>query len=406
MTRRKRVVVIGGGITGTLCARSLAIAGFEVDLLEAHHLGNGSSSRTAAGIRQQFSTPDTVRAMRHCVAFYRQFHDEAGAPSMDAQGYLFLHDDEARLHTATGVVKMQQDAGLSEVEALDAAALKRRFPWVDTETIVGATWCPTDGFLHPQIVYNEAARQARAAGARIHQKAPVFDHEAQGDRLVAVRTDTDRFEADFFVDATNAWAPRTARYLGATVVPVDPLKRYLWFLNRPDSFAAADLRRMPLVIAPTGAYCRPEHDQSLLFGKKYDVPALIDFSSEDQDTVEVEFAHNAGTDAVPYEVWMELATAIPTLAEFEGVTASTAGFYGTTPDHNPFIDFDPLRTNLVRAVGFSGHGAMMGPFTAAAVTALCTAGAPLSTVSLPEGTVSMGAFSMVRSFAHAETMVI
>ena len=103
---------------------------------------------------------------------------------------------------------------------------------------------------------------------------------------------------------------------------------------------------------------------------------------------------------------MELAGVIPALAEFEGVTASTAGFYGTTPDHNPFIDFDPKRTNLIRAVGFSGHGAMMGPFTAAAVAALCDAAQPIERVSLPTGTVSMAPFALNRAFDHAETMVI
>ena len=69
----RSAVCIGGGITGVLAARELLLAGWKVTVLEGRHVGAGSSSRTAAGIRQQFSTPETVRGMRYAVAFYRSF---------------------------------------------------------------------------------------------------------------------------------------------------------------------------------------------------------------------------------------------------------------------------------------------------------------------------------------------
>ena len=69
--------------------------------------------------------------------------------------------------------------------------------------------------------------------------------------------------------------------------------------------------------------------------------------------------------------------------EFGGVQATTAGFYAVTPDHNPFLDVDPAVPNLIRLVGFSGHGAMFGPFTAAVARAgRCDSGAPWPTPRL------------------------
>ena len=65
----QRVVIIGAGITGALCAWRFQAAGWQVTVLEAQHIGAGSSSRTAAGIRQQFSTPETVLGMRYAVDF-------------------------------------------------------------------------------------------------------------------------------------------------------------------------------------------------------------------------------------------------------------------------------------------------------------------------------------------------
>ena len=45
------VAIIGGGVSGALCAARLAQRGFSVTLLEKAAIGNGSSSRSMAGIR-------------------------------------------------------------------------------------------------------------------------------------------------------------------------------------------------------------------------------------------------------------------------------------------------------------------------------------------------------------------
>ena len=48
------------------------------------------------------------------------------------------------------------------------------------------------------------------------------------------------------------------------------------------------------------------------------------------------------------EVWMELAESLPALEEFAGLDATTAGYYAVTPDHNPFLGFDPKQPALLR----------------------------------------------------------
>ncbi len=47
----EHVVLIGGGSTNALAAVRLAERGFRVTVLEKAKIGNGSSSRSAAGIR-------------------------------------------------------------------------------------------------------------------------------------------------------------------------------------------------------------------------------------------------------------------------------------------------------------------------------------------------------------------
>jgi sarcosine oxidase, subunit beta len=402
----RRAVCIGAGITGVLVARELLLAGWEVTILEGRHVGAGSSSRTAAGIRQQFSTPETVRGMQYAVRFYEAFQAEIedGTSPIVQNGYLFLHAEAERWAAARERAEMQRACGLG-VEVLEGAALRRAFPWV-AEALLGGTFCPTDGFLLPHLIYNEGARRVRALGGRVVQNAPVVGTADDGARIREVNTPSGSYGADLFVDCTNAWARRTGEVLGAEPLPVDPLKRYLWFLARDGALSEDELARMPLVVGPTGVYVRPENQGSLLMGKAYDVPPEPAFDDEDQDRVAPAFSHTAGVDGAAVQAWMEIAEAVPAVGEFAGLTATACGYYGTTPDHNPFLGFDPRRPNLIRLVGFSGHGAMFGPFTAAVAAALAEAGRDVPEVVLDGAAVGIGAFRIGRPLGQAEQMVI
>jgi sarcosine oxidase, subunit beta len=403
----RRAVVIGAGITGVLTARELLLDGWKVTVLEGNHVGSGSSSRTAAGIRQQFSTPGTVWGMRYCVDFYKRFTDEVEdhTPPIVQNGYLFLHDDEARWAEAQKIAMMQRSVGL-DVDILDAQALAERFGWVAKEGLLGGTHCASDGFLRPHLVYNEGARRILELGGALHQKAPVTGATCQGDRLSAVHTPKGTFEADLFIDCTNAWTRRLSTVLGGAPLDVEPLKRYLWFLARGGTMSAETLAGMPLTITPQGGYCRPENANTLMMGKKHDTPPDWSFSYEDQDHIEAEYSHDGGIDAKPFELWMELAAAIPELEAFDGFQATTGGYYATTPDHNPFLGYDPHRPNLMHLVGFSGHGAMMAPFTARVAKALADAGTDLPAFNLEGTDVPLSAFHIGRPYTHHEAMVI
>jgi sarcosine oxidase subunit beta len=234
----------------------------------------------------------------------------------------------------------------------------------------------------------------------------VIGAEHVGGRLVAVRTPQGTHAADLFVDATNAWSPRLGRLLGGVDLPIAPRKRYLWMCERAGSLTAAELAAMPLTIAPSGAYCRPENDASMLMGWAHEAPEEPDFSNEDQDRIEPAFWHRGGTDTLGFATWASLAEVLPALGEFGGLTATTCGYYGVTPDHNPFLGFDPQVPNLLRLAGFSGHGAMFGPFTALIGEALAEAGQDVATVRALGIDCPLGAFRIGREFHHGEHMVI
>lgn len=406
----RRAVVIGGGITGTLTGCALLRAGWEVTLIEALHIGAGSSSRTAAGIRQQFSTRESVLGMRYSVDFYKHWQQSMGQDGqpIEQNGYLFLVQGEDAWKAAQKRVSDQQNWGLTEVQALSPQQTVERFSYVDPEEITGATWCPSDGFLRPDVVYSEAAAAFRALGGTLLQGSPLVQAERAGERLISITTGKGAvLNADVFLDCTNAWSRRVGDILGAAHLPIQALKRYLWFIERGDSMSEAELLKMPLIISPQGAYCRPENAGSLMTGWKHQAPDVsANFAYDDQDIIEPAYFHKNDADSRPFETWMALAQALPPVGEFAGISATTAGFYGTTPDHNPFLDFDPQTKNLIRMVGFSGHGAMFGPFSAQVGLALAEAGESIDHVRVLGEDAELAPFKINRDFGAAEAMVI
>src|SRR5579859_1929692 len=104
--RSSSVVIIGGGSTSALSAVRLAEQGFQVTVLEKARCGNGSSSRSAAGIRAQFGVEETVLGMRYSEWWYAHFHDHVQTPPerrlhpvMRQNGYLFLYEDPEQAAT-------------------------------------------------------------------------------------------------------------------------------------------------------------------------------------------------------------------------------------------------------------------------------------------------------------------
>jgi glycine/D-amino acid oxidase-like deaminating enzyme len=310
---------------------------------------------------------------------------------------------------------MQQGLGLP-VEVLPPQEVARRWPHLQTERLIGATWCPTDGFLFPVVIYGEGFRRAAELGAMILQHAEVLGAERHGDRLTGVRTTRGSVEGDWFVNCTNAWAARTSARLGGMPLPIEPVKRFLYLLRPERRPLTADLwRRLPMTIYGMGnglgAHTRPEGEHLLLAGTS-PYRAELNFTDEDQDHVPSQFDHRHGVDNFGCTLLGELAIYAPALAECGGLAATTCGYYAMTPDGTPLIGFDSQIENLVHAAGCSGHGVMHAPITAWLVEALVTGDTSESRVRLPapfeSHTIDLRAFSPSRDFATStrETAVL
>jgi sarcosine oxidase, subunit beta len=396
----EHVVIIGGGASSGLIAVRLAERGFRVTVLEKAQLGNGSSSRSAAGIRAQFSTEETVVGMQYSEWWYSHFHDILQSPPdvrqqpvMRQNGYLFLFESPDAIppwqprrqqevaqiwQQAQTRASMQQRVGLP-VEVLTPQIVQERWPHLSPDRLIGATWCPTDGFLNPHMIYTEGFRRAKELGVQIQQQTEVLGAMLYADRIKAVITNKGTVEADWFINATNAW------------------------------------HRLPMTIyglgSHRGAHSRPDNDLLMIIWG-HDTQPEPNFSDEDQDRIDPQFRHDNGIDNYGYAILAQIEEFSPILANAGGLIATTSGFYGVTPDANPLIGYDTHQQNLIHAVGFSGHGVMHAPITAFLVEAILTGNVEDGQVRIPapfnHTVIDLSTFDPGRDFqsSHREMLML
>jgi glycine/D-amino acid oxidase-like deaminating enzyme len=417
---KKKIVVIGGGATGSLSALELARAGHDVTLIEAGQIGNGSSSRSAACIRQQFGNESTVKGMIFANRYYDNWDQITGAPTSPIvhSGYLWLHGwTKTDLDSLKELVKKQKEAGLQEVEILDPTEIGLRFPYIETTGVLAATWCPTDGFLSPEKVYLDATESLRNIGGTIVIKDEVVEVITSNDLPVSVRTKSGKiFDADIFINTAGVWAPKVSTLFGGQQLNINALKRYLYFIKgfngnpkgKDQIMTEEDLDKLPMVIMPEGCYCRPESKGSgRIMSGWVQFTRPIEPSFENQDHIEPGFGKDNFTD-YGWALRKTLTAYIPDIQHMGTIYSVISGLYEDTPDHNPLIGFDPKIPNLIHCAGFSGHGLMHAPFSAHIVSHLVSTGRNIEQIPLPFnlGPVDVKTFWVDRVFLHPEGMVI
>jgi sarcosine oxidase subunit beta len=329
------VAVIGAGIVGAATAFRLAEAGLSVAVLEARpNPATGSTGRSAAGVRVQFSEPTNVALSWESIKEYRSFPELYGVDSgYRGQGYLLLVPT-ARWGSHLDALEMQRRMG-APVQRLSVDEAWRLVPF-EAEGIAGATFGPSDGVVDPHAITHAYLRLARERGARLHLSNEVLGGEWR-EGTWRLTTTSAEFDAPIVVNAAGAWAGVVARRAGLEL-PVMPLRRMVFVTSpRPAS------PLLPLTIdMESGFYLRSEGER-VLFGRSNpnETPGFV----EGMDWPWLEPTLEAGLARFP---WLSESAL--------DHRSSWWGYYEVTPDHNPILGRMPGVEGWLNAAGFSGHG--------------------------------------------------
>lgn len=347
------VVVIGAGIVGASCAWHLARRGLDVVVLEREDgPAMGSTGRSAAGVRVQFTTAANVGLSMYSLPVYRTFEEQHGySVGYRAIGYLLLVP-HARWSAHLESVALQRSLG-APVDVLGPQDALRYAPF-DVEGLAGATFGPWDGVIDPHMATHAWIVMSRELGVRYRFSRPVQELEPSGGGW-RVRAGSETLSCAHVVNAAGAWSAEVAALAGLDL-PVGP-KRIQIFVSGP----VADTRTYPLTIdVESGVYLRSEGNR-VLFGLD-DLGQELGFT-EGVEPAWLEHVLVSGVGRFPW--WEDLGV---------DLKRSWWGYYAVSPDNSPIIGPNPGADAWIDACGFSGHGIMHAPATGRAVSELVADG--------------------------------
>jgi sarcosine oxidase, subunit beta len=370
------IVIIGGGIIGVSIAYQLALRGAtSVILLERDTLASGSSGRAMGGIRQQFADEFDIRFSQEGVRFYTEFTSEYNRPSIaDSEptpprfyqyGYLFLMTTPESWQAMQQYAALQQSLGVP-TQLLSPAEVQQRIPQLIVDDVLGATFCPTDGYSDTPTMTQALAYAAQARGIRIREHAAVLGIKVEHGRVQAVQTGQETISTPLVINATGVFAPFIARLAGIANIPVRPLRRHLC-LTEPFADLPPDV---PMTIDLSTGFHFRRRDGSVVF-------ALPLPPTQEEDQLNQALASEAFALPVDETFWPLLQDharrRCPTLANAQ-VARIWSGLYEMTPDEEPVLGKTEIEGFLC-ACGFSGHGFMHAPMAAKLMTELVLDGA-------------------------------
>jgi sarcosine oxidase subunit beta len=371
------VVIVGAGIMGVSTAYHLARRGAgRIVVIERDDVCSGSTALASGGIRHQYANRIGIELTRQSIETYERFEDEFGVdPNFRQHGYLILVTTEPEQAQAERNVALQQSLGV-DVRLLSPDETRRRYPYLATDDLRGATYSPRDGYADPYLATTAIAKRARDLGVTIRTGCEVVGFARTPGGVEGVVTRDGPLSAPVVVIATGAWSGVVGTLAGIDI-PVRPLRRSK-FITAPFPFDKVP-EATPFVIDPhLGISLRREGAGILLgIGRREEAGSF-----------------STALDWSLAEPLVERAVRrAPVLADAQLMRTWT-GLYEMTPDQTGIVSAVPGVAGLYVIAGFSGHGFMHGPIAGQLMAELIADGRAT--------TVDAEALSLER-FARGET---
>jgi sarcosine oxidase, subunit beta len=342
------VVIIGGGIVGSSIAYHLTANGCgKVLVIERESAqGKGSTGKSMGGVRAQFSTPVSIQMSLYSIPFYAEFEEQLGYPcDYRPQGYLFCATSDKQMAYLRTNFSQQVKLGLKDVRLVAGDEIRKLFPQLRGDDIIGGSFCSSDGFVDPYSAMIGFTNCACARGATLWKNTVVTGFTRDEAGITSVETTRGPVSTSKVVNCAGAWAADVAKLAGVEL-PVEPLRRMLVPSEPFDEFP----HTAPMIVdMSNGFHFRPEARGFLLaWNDPEETPGFkMDF--------EVGFVEKILTRA---------ADRVPCFANLPvNPKRAWAGLYEMTPDHHPILGEAPGLPGFFLANGFSGHGVMHAPAT-------------------------------------------
>jgi D-hydroxyproline dehydrogenase subunit beta len=362
------VIIVGAGIVGAACARSLAAAGWDVTVVDRTVTAGGTSSACEGNLLVSDKGPGHELVLAQYAAslwkttagaLAEQLGTEFPAIEYEPKGGLVVATTDAGARALLDFAAGQRGAGVDArvVTVAEARALEPDL----APSIAAAVHYPEDAQVQPTIATEALMASARRHGARLLENTevtgPLLD-SAGG--VAGVRTTAGDLRASRVLIAAGPWSGQVSALFGVHL-PVLPRRGELLVTSRM---------------------------RQRIFHKVYDADYVGAVGSDDStlQTSSVIESTAGGTVLIGssrQQVGFDSRLQVAALSEIAAkaiqlfpflagaaVMRSYGGFRPFMPDHLPVIGEDPRLPGLWHAAGHEGAGIGLSVATAEMITAL------------------------------------
>ncbi len=243
-----------------------------------------------------------------------------------------------------------------DITHLTASEVDQKLPYMKTDDLLDACYCPTDGHLQPAELVSAYVKWGRKLGVEYRTQTRVEKILVVGDHAIGVQTSDGPITCGALVNAGGPWSYLIADSAD-TVLPTAAIG-HVYLTTRPDDEIQIDRLSPGVRDRENRIYSRPEAG-GLIVGmyeaepEQYtmeDLPADFDMAlmKAARDDIHVAMLIYSAQQRFP---WINERTAM----------TITTGIMTFSPDGKAFCGTMPNLQGLFHCSGFSGHGIVQSP---------------------------------------------
>ncbi len=357
-----KVVVIGGGVAGCSTAYHLAKFGWkDTVLLERDQLTSGTTWHAAGLVSQLGPSAAITKIRKYSLELYKKLEKELDFSSgLKLNGALSIATTNGRWEELKRQATTAQLFDVN-VEVLNIEQIKKIYPIINDQNILGGIFMPGDGQADPIGVTNLLAKAAKKEGAQIFEKSPVERIIKKDGRVAGVIANGKTIECEYVVLATGMWSRQIGEDMGLSI-PLYPAEHFYVITEGINELP----KDIPVLRDFDDSLYLKEDAGKMLIGifEGKSIPAFNKTNRVPNDFSFGEFPENFEH----FEPYLEAALKRVPILEKAGIRKFFAGPESFTPDTNTLLGEVPGLKKLFACCGLNsigiGSGGGVGKVTA------------------------------------------
>ncbi len=343
-------IIIGSGMAGLSSALHLANRGQRVIVLEQGRLASGATSRASGLIGQMRSSADATRLVMESLRFIQEVEARTDTRVFHQTGSIRLAQNAHRVEELDADLAVADGAGLP-CERVDAAWLAEHTPFMRSDDVLAAAYCPSDGYLNPPELAQAYIKLAKSRGVEFRERCRVEAIQITNGRVTGIRANAALVDAPVVINAAGPWAHLIADFAEQRLPTAGIIHRY--FTTHPDAGVlyppdAPTVRDRELRI-----YARPK-DGALRVGIYERAAEGFDMAAAGRD-FRMESLTTESNHPTVQRLIEAAADRFPAYRP-DAPIELTSGVMGFSPDGNSLLGTMADIEGLYHAAGLCGHG--------------------------------------------------